>query len=178
MIIRPAEQSDLETCVALDSSFQTDHVWQMEEREEENAILVAFRTARLPRTVYVAYPRDNRSLAEDYAQGHGILIAEKEETGEILGFLSIQFQYWHDTGWIRDLVVDRRYRRQGVGSALLKAAAQWANEHGLNRLIAETQTKNYPAICFYQKHGFAFCGFNDRYYANQDIALFFSLSLR
>ena len=42
----------------------------------------------------------------------------------------------------------------------------------------ETQTKNYPAICFYRKHRFVFCGFNDRYYTNQDIALFFAQSLR
>jgi ribosomal protein S18 acetylase RimI-like enzyme len=44
--------------------------------------------------------------------------------------------------------------------------------------MLETQTKNHPAICFYRKHGFVFCGFNDRYYTNQDIALFFAQNLR
>jgi hypothetical protein len=39
------------------------------------------------------------------------------------------------------------------------------------------QTKNYPAISFCQKHGMTFCGFNDRHFANQDIALFFALAL-
>ncbi len=176
MIIRPVDISDLNACIALDPSFQTDHVWQMEEREEGGEILIAFRTARLPRTMRVTYPRDRGGLVEDWEQGGCVLVAE--EDGEILGFLSMMPQDWHDTGWIHHLVVDRRCRRQGVGSALLNAAARWARECGLVRLTVEAQTKNYPAICFYQKHGFTFCGFNDRYYANQDIALFFALSLR
>ncbi|MDY7041587.1 MAG: GNAT family N-acetyltransferase [Chloroflexota bacterium] len=177
MIIRPADVSDFDACIALDPSFQTDHVWQMEEREEDNAILIAFRTARLPRTMRVTYPRERDSLAEDWDRGECVLVAE-EEDGEILGFLSMMPQDWHDTGWIHHLVVDRHHRRHGVGSTLLSAAAQWARERGLVRLMTEAQTKNYPAICFYQKHGLTFCGFNDRFYASQDIALFFTLSLR
>ena len=71
-----------------------------------------------------------------------------------------------------------RYRRQGIGTALMRHARQWAREQGLQMLLAEATTKNYPALCFYQKLGFQFCGFNDHYYTNQDIALFFVQSLR
>ena len=35
------------------------------------------------------------------------------------------------------------------------------------------QSKNYPAIQFLQKHGFKFCGYNERYYRSRDIALYF-----
>ena len=124
MIIRPADISDLNACIALDPSFQTDHVWQMEEREEEGAILIAFRPARLPRAMRVTYPRDRDSLVGDWEQGGCVLVAEGDER-EVLGFLSMMPKDWHNTGWIRHLVVDRRCRRQGVGSALLSAAAQW-----------------------------------------------------
>jgi ribosomal protein S18 acetylase RimI-like enzyme len=51
---------------------------------------------------------------------------------------------------------------------------QWARERNLSRLMLDLQTKNYPAISFVQKHGFQFCGYNERYYSNGDIALFFS----
>jgi ribosomal protein S18 acetylase RimI-like enzyme len=44
--------------------------------------------------------------------------------------------------------------------------------------MAEATTKIYPALSFYQKLGFRFCGFSDHYYVNQDIALFFVLTLR
>ena len=40
------------------------------------------------------------------------------------------------------------------------------------------QSKNYPAISFAQKQGLAFCGYNDRYYASQDVALFFGMTLK
>ena len=60
---------------------------------------------------------------------------------------------------------------------LLKAAHRWAMEHNLKQLMLETQTKNYPAISLAQKQGFHFCGYNERYYPNGDIALFFSRSI-
>jgi hypothetical protein len=61
---------------------------------------------------------------------------------------------------------------------LLAAAAHWARTNNLGRIILATQSKNYPAICFAQKHGLAFCGYNDRYYPNQDVALFFGMELK
>jgi hypothetical protein len=35
------------------------------------------------------------------------------------------------------------------------------------------QSKNHPAMMLAQKYGYEFCGYNDRYYSNQDIALVF-----
>ena len=76
------------------------------------------------------------------------------------------------------MAVDRAPRRQGVGRALMRHARTWARDHGLQTILVEATTKNYPALCFYQKLGFQFCGFNDHYYTNQDIALFFVQMLR
>jgi GNAT superfamily N-acetyltransferase len=75
-------------------------------------------------------------------------------------------------------VVQRRYRRTGVGSQLVSAALRWARERTLKQLIVEVQTKNHPAIEFLNKLGFSFCGFNDQHYLNRDIALFFSRAVR
>jgi ribosomal protein S18 acetylase RimI-like enzyme len=74
--------------------------------------------------------------------------------------------------------VDRDYRRRKIGTTLLKHARQWAKEQGLQGLALEATTKNYPALCLYEKLGFRFCGFNDHYYPNQDIALFFVQMIR
>ena len=38
----------------------------------------------------------------------------------------------------------------------------------------EMQPKNYPAIQFAYKLGFEFSGYNDQYYRDQEIAIFFS----
>jgi len=79
--------------------------------------------------------------------------------------------------WISDLVVVPRWRRQGVGRALLAAAQRWAAEQGHRRLFVEMQSKNYPAIRLALQLGYEFCGYNDHYYSTQDIALFFVRAL-
>ena len=60
----------------------------------------------------------------------------------------------------------------------MQAAADWLRRRNVNRVLLEMTTKNYPAIRFAQKLGFSFCGYNDRYYTNQDIAIFFAKVLR
>jgi ribosomal-protein-alanine N-acetyltransferase len=79
--------------------------------------------------------------------------------------------------WIFNLVIAPSYRQQGAGSQLLQAAQSWAASQGLGQLTLELQTKNHPAISFAQKHGFQFCGYNEQYYPNGDITLFFSRSV-
>jgi len=175
MIVRPAELTDLRACLEIDHSYVTDHVWQMEERERNREIAVIFRATRLPRPMRVKYPKDYDNLLESWRRGDCFLVAE--EDSEIRGYLDMSVQSWHLTGWVNHLAVARDYRRQGIGTALLKRAAEWARQQGLRRLMLEIQTKNYPAIRFCQKNGFVFCGFNDRYYTNQDIALFFARSI-
>jgi RimJ/RimL family protein N-acetyltransferase len=42
----------------------------------------------------------------------------------------------------------------------------------------EMQSKNVAAIRLAQKSGFEFCGYNDQYYLNKDVALFFAKVLK
>jgi len=72
------------------------------------------------------------------------------------------------------LAVDRIIRRNGIGSALVLAAQDWCGKKGIHRLTLEMQPKNYPAIQFAYKLGFEFSGYNDQYYRDQEIAIFFS----
>ena len=76
-----------------------------------------------------------------------------------------------------DLVVEKRIRRRRIGSALLEQSAFWARMRGVDTLTIEFQTKNVPGISFAKSLGFSFCGFNDHYYSNRDIAVFFSRNL-
>ncbi len=79
------------------------------------------------------------------------------------------------TTWVTDLVVDPSLRRQGIGSALLLAAQEWsAGRPDSRRLVLEIQPKNHPAVNLAQKLGFDFCGYNDHYFANHDLAIFFA----
>jgi ribosomal protein S18 acetylase RimI-like enzyme len=174
MTIRPATLDDLPVCLALDHSYLTEYVWQMDVQEQNGQVGVTFRTTRLPRPVHVQYPRDQEALLADWHHRDCFLIAD---TQEIAGYLTMSARDWHKTGWVADLVVAPEYRRRGLATQLLQAGLTWARQEGLRRLIVEAQTKNYPAIRFLERQGFSFCGYNDRYYVNQDIAIFFVLNL-
>lgn len=174
--VRPAVSADLPTLVALDHSYSTEHVWQMETRDDGGAVYLTFRTVRLPRSVRATPPRDPRALTDLWAQRVCFLVAE--EAGQLKGYLNLTLAAVPGTGWIADMGVERRFRHTGVGTVLLAAALQWARQSGLQRVVLETQSKNHPAISFAQKHGLVFCGYNDRYYPNQDVALFFGANLK
>jgi ribosomal protein S18 acetylase RimI-like enzyme len=169
--IRPAELPDLDVCLALDPTYSTEFVWQMDTYSDNGEIGVAFRSVRLPRMMRVSYPRSARQLAWNWYGCEGFLVVELEE--KVIAYAALAVRKDQGSVYITDIVVEQRYRQQGVGTALLQAVVAWSKERGMRQLIAELQTKNHPAICFYQKMGFCFCGFNDRYYANQDIAIFF-----
>jgi ribosomal protein S18 acetylase RimI-like enzyme len=172
MIVRAAELADVNECMTLDHSYLTDHVWQMVVDERDLETRVTFRRVRLPRRMRVTYPHDLDLLVEHWQEETaGFLVAE--EGGVVRGYADLIGQAWNQMAWLRNLAVDRTYRRRGVGTRLVQAGLQWTQHQGLQGLMAEAQTKNYPAIRFFEKLGFAFCGFNDQYYANQDIAIFF-----
>jgi GNAT superfamily N-acetyltransferase len=174
--VRPATPADYETCVALDHSCSTDYVWQMKLDPQGEALAVTFCPARLPRSMKVLYPRRDEALIQSWHLHACFLVAEWD--GLVVGYTNVREEPAQETAWIADLVVDQSHRMRGVGTMLLRAARQWAVGHKLRRLIVETQTKNYPAIQFLQKRGFVFCGYNDLYYPNQDIAIFFGQTLR
>jgi ribosomal protein S18 acetylase RimI-like enzyme len=183
MIVRPAEMEDLESCLNLDHSYRTAHVWQMDVHEAKAGVTVNFRTVRLPRPVVVKYPRGREEMQSAWHRRDCFLVAEAGDgdgppgARPIVGYLTMDACDWHKTGWVADLVIAPEHRRKGIATQLLQAGKDWARKTGLRRLTVETQTKNHPALCFLERLAFSFCGYNDQYYANQDIALFFSLDL-
>lgn len=171
-VVRQAQtESDLAACSQLDHTYSTGHVWQVDLREESDDTSVRFRVVHLPRTIRVTYPRDRETLARAWKVRDCFLVATVGEA--ILGYVNMRVEGPGSNGWIHDLVVDQRVRRRKIGSALLDQALRWARLHDLRHVTADVQTKNYPALGFLRAHGFTFYGFNDHYYANQDIALFF-----
>jgi ribosomal protein S18 acetylase RimI-like enzyme len=55
---------------------------------------------------------------------------------------------------INDLFVDTDHRKQGIGEALLKAAADFAKSHGATFVQLETASDNYTAQSLYEAVGF------------------------
>jgi len=176
LVLRPALMGDLRDCLEFDGTYTTDYVWQMETHAANGEINVTFRHVRLPRSMRVEYPRGVEALTADWRTRDAFLVAERDR--QTLGYVSLSAHPAQRVAQIGDLVVRRSHRRSGVGSALIGAALRWARERDLKQIVVEVQTKNYPAISLLNKLGFSFCGFNDRHYLNQDIAVFFSRAVR
>ncbi|MBA3533012.1 MAG: GNAT family N-acetyltransferase [Ardenticatenales bacterium] len=189
--IRLAQLEDLALCLELDTSYVSDEVWQMylEPGAGPQGVAVRFRATRLPRAMTAHYPRDRAELWGNWQQQDCFLVACLEQTLQdpdsgqesmverIVGYIDLHEQRWQRAGWVQNLVVDGPFRKRGIGEALLRAAATWARAESLRRLILEAPTKNGAALHFFHNRGAEFCGFNDRYYTNGDIAVFFEYRL-
>ncbi|MBC8098676.1 MAG: GNAT family N-acetyltransferase [Armatimonadetes bacterium] len=176
-IIRDGLASDLSACLALDHTYETDYVWQMSLTPEGGGWQVLFKKERLPRTLQTAYDASEHRLRATVPPDHCFLVAGERDSDVLYGYLSMRYEPSRRVGWIQDVMVDRAYRRAGVASRLMRVARTWAIERGITRLMVETQTRNVPSIGFCTALGFAFCGYNDRYLDQQDIAVFFGQSL-
>lgn len=172
VIVRPLALADISQLIEIDHSYHTEYVWQMDLHHGEHETSVRFAEVRLPRSMRVDYPRDPAHLADNWKTRAVILVAELE--GESVGYLSLTQNWIPDLAVITDIAVLPRLRRHGIGMVMVRASQTWAMERKLYRLVLEMQSKNYPAICLAKKLGFDFCGYSDKYFPNQDIALFFA----
>jgi ribosomal protein S18 acetylase RimI-like enzyme len=180
--IRPPTSAEIPIMMGIDHDYMSDHVWQMEVQHENGQkpsdlrVEITFRQLKLPRSVRVEYPRSPAELAKDWKDRSCLLVALLR--GSVVGYTSINLNIAPHTSWMTDLVISRTFRKQGIGSTLILAGQDWARHKKCSRMVMEIQPKNYPAICLAQKLGYDLCGYNDHYFPNHDIALFFSKSLR
>jgi len=174
--VRPANSNDFTHLMAIDHSCSSDYVWQLELRSDPKRVTADFHEVRLPRAVTVTYPRAPSTLLEEWANRDVVLVAVQGELP--VGYISVVEERSSASVRVVDLVVSPVVRRQGAASALLSAVQVWAGERGVYRIVLEMQSKNHPCIRLAQKFGYEFCGYNDRYYPTQDVALFFGRALK
>jgi GNAT superfamily N-acetyltransferase len=84
--------------------------------------------------------------------GTTVLVAENED-GVLLGLVTVHlFQSMHasePTAWLTTLVVEEEARGQGVGSALVAHAEEWAIRHGAVRISLTSALHRERAHEFY-----------------------------
>jgi GNAT superfamily N-acetyltransferase len=160
----------------IDHNYQTNFAWQMKSQKTEEQLEIDFREIRLPRSIRVDYPHPPNFADPDWInQAFGLTAAHN---GKPVGYIRLESHGAPKSIWVTDLAVELPSRRMGIASGLILSAQDWASQRGMKRIIIGMQSKNSPAIKLAQKLGYEFCGYNDHYYATQDIALFFALYLR
>jgi ribosomal-protein-alanine N-acetyltransferase len=90
------------------------------------------------------------------------LVAERAP--DVMGFLMAR-QIAGDLE-ILNLAVHPGIRREGVGTALLLEAVNWANSFDAENAFLEVRESNLPALRFYELHNFRVTGRRRGYYAS------------
>jgi ribosomal protein S18 acetylase RimI-like enzyme len=172
---RPAISADIIRLIGMNHECNSDYVWQLNLDKTATGITASLREVRLPRSIQVQYPHDYLSLADVWKDGH-MLVALHD--GAPVGYVRFLEQATSESVWITDLVTAAEARRKGVALELARHVEDWAISRKNRQLFIEMSSKNHPAISLAKKLGFEFSGYNDHYYASQDVALFFGKLLK
>ena len=94
-----------------------------------------------------------------------VYVAERED-GTLVGRLSVCRDLHPASSHVADvgLMVALDARRQGVGTALLRAAVEWARAAGVRKLELHVFPWNEAAISLYDAFGFEREGYRKRHY--------------
>lgn len=100
-----------------------------------------------------AKQRQGLELMLEDSEQRCIMVAELED--KIIAMCTAQLLITTAEGGkaalIEDMVVDKDYRRQGIGQAVLTQIEEWAYEHGARRLELLADCGNAPALEYYKK---------------------------
>lgn len=105
----------------------------------------------------------------------GFLVAEKIR--KIVGFI-IGVKTTDRTARILMLSVDKKLRRQGIGSALITQFIREMQLREIMQIELEVRTSNTAAINFYKKHGFSVKETIRGFYQNKEDAYVMKRVLR
>jgi GNAT superfamily N-acetyltransferase len=103
----------------------------------------------------------------EYGSDHNKMIFLAYVNDELAGEVRIS-KSWNKFALLDDFVVENRYRRQGVGRALIQRCVDWAKGKGFPGLTLETQNINVPACRLYESCGFELRGFDTHLYKGLD----------
>lgn len=172
-IVRDGLPADIPACLSLDHHYDTEYVWQVTMLPLAPGYQFTIRQERLPRGVTLSHTVNAKRL-EIAAERHQLLLAVERDTEQVLAYAVLRHDPYNAVVTVCDLVVTAEARRQGVGSRFFGVIRRWAKAHDATFLACEVQHKNHPAIQFCLHQGLEFSGFNDKYFNDHEIALFFT----
>ena len=152
----------------VDTSFSTNRIYKV----ERNGLSFGLELCEI-----------NPILRKDYGpvvdldEFPFVMVAEEQTV--ICGFAALRTEAWNNRTLLGHLFVTEKYRGLGIGRMLVQKGIDYARGSGSRCLWLETQNINYPAIQFYQRLGFEWCGLDTELYDDttdnvNEIALFFA----
>jgi [ribosomal protein S18]-alanine N-acetyltransferase len=83
----------------------------------------------------------------------------------VVGFAVASWLRQEPAAEVEGLFVERKFRRQGIGAALMTACMAWAANAGASAVRLEVRASNESALGLYHRHGFFAVGLRTAYYS-------------
>jgi ribosomal protein S18 acetylase RimI-like enzyme len=147
---------DREGILRLDASFSTSRIYRLDTHE----LRAEFTVVELSQPLTKRYDLSGVKEAID----ESCLALAVDVGSELAGFMTVKFESWNRRTWITHLYMEPKFRGIGIGKSLVGEALDYARSIDARGVWLETQNFNYPAIQFYKKLGFRFCGFDRSLY--------------
>jgi len=122
--------------------------------------------ARMDAECFPRHPYPQGLMRDIVAGGAFCPVAELE--GELAGFAMVDIHPRKGDGLLITLDVGGRWRRRGLGTALLGLCAREVARAGGSLVVLTTALGNAPALALYRKLGFRDAGVIEGYYGHDD----------
>ncbi len=103
----------------------------------------------IARNVYELSVED---LLDTFKSKDSLIVAETKE-GKIVGMIAHYPGLGH-VDWLDWIIIDKDYRRDGLGGAMMNFTIKEAKRHGCHKIWCDTHPKNTPVNGFLKKLGF------------------------
>ena len=161
---------------AMDLSFESDYVWKTQMLEGLDSFESSFQRIRLPKTIHVSFQAYSPASLEALIRQREILSVRYEE--KVIGYLRLEQDETVNRMILKTGGITPGYRNKGIGTVLLDRVTEIASHNHLRSIVCMIQAKNDPAIRFLLSRGFVFSGYQEFFFRNMEIGLFFSKNVR
>ena len=139
-----------------DSSFSSDLVYRVRVKEISVEIIKEKLEEPFEKTYCI------EDIKQEVENSDYSVVAECND--KVHGFAYADFEGWNKSVLLQGIFVAPESRGKSIGETLLNEILKFAKSVDSDRVRLETQNTNVPAIEFYLKNGFRFCGFDNSLY--------------
>ena len=121
------------------------------------------RWARLRRVLWPDCSEHKHRLEiSQVLQSDGVVFVAENDHGKLIGFAEVSLRRDHVDGasispvpYLEGWLIEARYRKQGVGRALIEAVERWATARGYTELASDAELENLLSIRLHKRLGFS-----------------------